>query len=138
VFSTTLELAGLKPPGAVSSSDGSGRLPLASVSLAPILFREAESVREPDRDYILTETHDLMRGGIREVAARNGTHKVLCTDAASPEQCTFYDLAADPLEEYPLEEPASCSGYADGTWSSADAAWHFCRLTDVIASHSFL
>lgn len=138
VFSTTLELAGLEPPSAVSDSEGTGTLPLAGASLAPILFGDAESVRDPERGYILTETHDLMRGGIREVAARNGTHKVLCTDAASADQCTFYDVAVDPLEEYPLDEPSSCAGYSDGTWSPDDPSWHFCRLTEVIATHSFL
>ncbi len=111
---------------------------MQSTSLAPILFSDAKSVRDPEQGFILTETHDLMRGGIREVAARNGTHKVLCTDAASPAQCTFYNLATDPLEEFPLDEPASCAGYADGTSSPEESGWHFCRLTDVISRHSFL
>jgi len=136
VFATTLSLAGLQVPAAVSNSEGNAMLPLASVSQTPILFGRAASVRNPVDDFILTETHDLMRGGIREVGARNGTHKVLCTDAASAATCSFYDLSADPLEEYPLAKPEDCSG-ADRL-KPADSAWHFCRLLYVVDQNSFL
>jgi arylsulfatase A-like enzyme len=136
VYSTALALAGLEVPEMVSDSTGDGHLPLAGVSLAPILFEGARAVRDPNRGFILTETHDLMRDGIREVGARNGSHKVLCTDAVTAGSCEFFDLISDPLEEYPLAKPESCAGFESG--STADPAWHFCRLTDVIAGHSFL
>jgi hypothetical protein len=47
-------------------------------------------------------------------------------------------VANDPLEEYPLAVPASCSGYAGGSLTPAAAAWHYCRLTEVVATKSFL
>jgi arylsulfatase A-like enzyme len=138
MFATVLELAGLDAPTTVSNSTGTGSVPLAGVSLAPILLGHASRVRDPNEGYILTETHDLMRGGIREVGARNGTHKVLCTDEASMSACEFFDVATDPLEEFPLAKPAGCDGYVNGDWSPVDPEWHFCRLTEVVASKSFL
>jgi arylsulfatase A-like enzyme len=138
LYATALELAGLQVPDRVSNSEGNGTVPLAGMSLAPIVFGKASSVRDPDKGYLLTETHDLMRGGIREVGARNLTHKVLCTDGAAAANCEFYDLEQDPLEEYPLAKPDDCAGYTDGSWTPADPEWHFCRLTDVVARKSFL
>jgi arylsulfatase A-like enzyme len=138
LYSTVLELAGLEVPAAVSNSDGTGTVPLEGISLSPILFGDAQTVRDPSTGYILTETHDLMRAGIREVGARNATHKVLCTDGNSVESCEFYNLSEDPIEEYPLAKPASCSPYANGAWTPANPAWHFCRLTEVVAEKSFL
>ncbi|HEY7673540.1 MAG TPA: sulfatase-like hydrolase/transferase [Gammaproteobacteria bacterium] len=138
LYSTILELAGLDVPEQVSSSDGSGTVPLDAVSLAPILFDGATAVRDPNMGYVLTETHDLMRGGIREVAARNKRYKVLCTDGVGLGDCKFYDLARDPLEEYALPIPEKCDEYVAGSWTPADAAWHYCRLTEVVATESFL
>ena len=138
LYSTIIELAGLEVAEKVSNSDGSGLVPVDGVSLAPILFGDAETVRDPAMGYILTETHDLMRNGIREVGARNGTHKVLCTDGTAAGQCRFYDVADDPLEEYPLAVPESCEGFASGSLTPADEAWHYCRLTEVVAEESFL
>jgi len=138
LYSTTLELAGIEVPETVSNSDGTSTVTLDGVSLAPILLGDVSTVRDPNDDYILTETHDLMRGGIREVGARNASHKILCTDGSGASACAFFNLLEDTLEEYPLDRPASCSNYTDGTWSPADAQWHFCRLTDVVARKSFL
>jgi arylsulfatase A-like enzyme len=138
LYSTILDIAGLEVSEQVASRDGGGTVALDAVSLAPILFDGAASVRDANNDFILTETEDLMRGGIREVGARNGAYKVLCTDSAAMGQCSFYNLADDPLEEFPLAVPASCEAYADGSWTPADAAWHYCRLTDVVAKQSFL
>jgi hypothetical protein len=135
LFSTILELAGLTPPRNVSNSTGTGTVPLDSVSLTPMLFNKANSVRDPNTGYILTETKNLMTGGTRMVGARNATYKVVCTD--SPSNCVFYNLIKDPLEEYPLAKPDSCAGYAKGTLKPADPQWHFCRLTDVVAKDSF-
>jgi len=67
------------------------------------------------------------------VAARNGRYKVICTEKVDNEACEFYDLVADPIEEYPLPEPASC-----GTATKPrDAAWHYCRLSGLIRTESF-
>jgi hypothetical protein len=84
----------------------------------------------------LTETENLMTGGTRMVGARNATYKVVCTD--NPDNCEFYNLVSDPLEEYPLAKPDSCTGYTNGKWTAADPQWHYCRLTDVVAKYSFL
>jgi arylsulfatase A-like enzyme len=136
LFSTILELAGLDVPEKVSNSEGSGTVPLDAVSLAPILFNKASTVRDPNEGYVLTETENLMTGGTKMVGARNATYKVVCTEDA--DNCEFYNLADDPLEEYPLAKPGSCAGYTDGTWTSADPQWHYCRLADVVATQSFL
>jgi arylsulfatase A-like enzyme len=136
LFSTILELAKLTPPKQVSNSDGAGTVPLDAMSLTPILFKKAETVRDPNTGYILTETENLMTGGTRMVGARNATYKVVCTD--NPGNCEFYNLASDPLEEYPLARPDSCADYANGKWTPKDPQWHYCRLTDVVARDSFL
>ena len=52
--------------------------------------------------------------------------------------CTFYDLIDDPLEEYPLQKPASCLNFGNGIWTPADRMWHFCRLQNVLSTQSFL
>jgi len=136
LFPTILELAGLTPPEKVSNSDGTGTVPLDAVSLAPILFNKASTVRDPNKGYVLTETENLMTGGTKMVGARNATYKVVCT--SSTDNCEFYNLVDDPLEEYPLAKPNSCNDYTNGTWTTADPKWHYCRLTDVVATHSFL
>jgi hypothetical protein len=119
----------------VNNSDGSGQVPVEGVSLAPILFGESDTVRSPMNGYVLTETHNLMTGGARQVGARNGTHKVICFD--SIDNCEFYNIADDPLEQYPLEVPASCGTYSADARPGGDD-WHYCRLTDVVATKSFM
>jgi len=136
LFSTILELARLTPPKQVPNSEGTGTVQLDAISLAPILFKKAKDVRDPNTGYILTETKNLMTGGTRMVGAQNATYKVVCTDSAS--DCLFYNLVNDPLEEYPLDKPDSCSDYTNGKWTPANPQWHFCRLTDVVAKDSFL
>jgi arylsulfatase A-like enzyme len=136
LFSTILELANFAPPKSVSNSSGDDAVPLDSVSLAPILFNQTQSVRDPNEGYVLTETTNLLTGGDRMVGARNATYKVLCTN--SPNNCLFYNLIDDPLEEYPLAKPVSCNDYATGEWTSANPQWHYCRLTQVVAENSFL
>jgi arylsulfatase A-like enzyme len=136
LFSTILELAGLTPPKNVSNSDGTGTVPVDAVSLAPILFNKAKATRDPNTGYILNENKNLMTGGTRWVGAQNATYKVVCID--SPNNCTFYNLANDLLEEYPLAKPESCADYVNGKWTPADPRWHYCRLTDIVAKDSFL
>jgi arylsulfatase A len=131
VFSTILALAGLTPPVNVPDSAGVS-VPLDSKSLTPILFNSASTVRDRDYGYILTESKDLMTTGQPiVVGARNGTYKVVCTNSTS--NCTFYNLVGDPMEEYPLDIPESCTG-----WTTADPEWHYCRLIEVITNHSIL
>ena len=132
LFSTILELAGLPIPQTVSNRDGTGAVSVDGISLAPILFGEASTVRDPSRGYLLTE----VRGRRPQVGARNATYKVVCRGGAA--DCDLYDLTADPLEEYPLAKPDDCGRYRDGTWTPSEAAWHYCRLTEVVATESFL
>lgn len=136
LFPTILGLAGLAPPKAVSDSEGAGTVPLDGLSLAPILFNKAKAVRDPNTGYILNENKNLMTQGTRWVGAQNATYKVVCIDSA--DNCTFYNLADDPLEEYPLAKPDSCANYKNGKWTPKDPQWHYCRLTDVVARESFL
>jgi len=136
LFSTILGFAGLTAPKTVSDGAGTGTVPLDAVSLAPVLFKKAKTVRDPNMGYILTETENLMTGGTRMVGVRNATYKVVCTGGAN--DCLFYNLVKDPLEEYPLAKPESCAGYAGGKWTPKDPEWHYCRLTDVVAKESFM
>lgn len=136
LFSTILSLARLTAPKTVANSEGVIGAPLDAVSLTPLLFENAKSVRDPIKGYILTETKNLMTGGTRMVGARNATYKVVCTDG--PANCLFYDLSKDPLEEYPLAKPDSCADYGSGKWSPRDPQWHYCRLVDIVAKESFL
>jgi arylsulfatase A-like enzyme len=136
LFSTILELAGLTPPKNVSNSDGTGTVPVDSVSLTPVLFNKAKATRDPNTGYILNENKNLMTNSTRWVGAQNATYKVVCIDSA--DDCQFYNLANDLLEEYPLKKPDSCADYANGKWTPANPQWHYCRLTDVVAKDSFL
>ena len=45
-----------------------------------------------------------MTNSTRQVGARNGRYKVICTEKVEPGRCEFFDLLADPLEEVPLGE----------------------------------
>ncbi len=137
LFSTVMALAGLEPPASVSNADGSAREAVDSVSLVPLLAGDAVSLRDPDRGYVLTETLNLMTGGTRQVGARNARYKLICTNTVTAESCEFYDLATDPLEEYPLEPVVACD--EPGTErTTRDPQWHYCQLADVMNSHSFL
>ena len=138
LFATILNLAGLDVPETVPNRNGDGVVSLDSVSLAPILFDGATQVRDPIEDYLLAETVNPVMNNMRHVGARNGTYKVVCRESASPTNCEFYNLADDPLEEYPLEKPQSCAVYDDGTSRPDEAGWHFCRLLRIVATESFL
>jgi len=138
LFSTILSIAGLKAPEKVPNRDNSGLQSVDSVSLAPILFDKAATVRDPNQGYLLTESLNLMTNSTRQVGARNATYKVVCTEKVNASACEFFNLITDPLEEYPLPKPDSCTNYTNGTWKPADVRWHYCRLTDVVATQSFL
>lgn len=138
LFSTILELAGLDVPGTVPNRTGDGTVALDSVSLTPILFKGAKGLRDPNKGYLLVETINPVKQNLREVGARNATYKLICDNNPETENCTFYNLLDDPIEEYPLAKPDSCANYDNGTWTTDAPEWHFCRLQEVIAKESFL
>jgi arylsulfatase A-like enzyme len=138
MFATILELAGLEVPELVAGSEGSGDVRVDAKSLMPIILDAAAWVRDPNDDFILSESSNLMTGGTNQVGARNARFKLICTGSAAAEDCEFYDLANDPLEEYALPKPAACAAYEGGTLNPAEQDWHFCRLQEVVAEHSFL
>jgi arylsulfatase A-like enzyme len=124
---TILTLAGLTPP-ATNRDSTNTVVDSDSKSLTPILFGPAATVRDPNEGYILTETS---YGG-NKVGARNATYKVVCSSTSN---CTFYNLVDDPLEEYPLSKPASCTNYRT-TYTTASPDWHYCRLIEVVNTYS--
>ena len=136
LFGTILSLAGVRVPDKVSNRDGSGQLAVDGVSLTPILFDRSKTVRDPNQGVLLTESLNLMTNSTRQVGARNGAYKVVCTERVTAASCEFFNLVKDPLEEYPLTKPESCSGYAG--WTTTEPRWHYCRLTDAVANDSFL
>jgi len=128
LFATILTLAGQTPPSTNLSNTGA-TVDSDSKSLTPILFGSAPSVRDPNEGYILTEVN---WNGLK-VGARNGTYKVICSGSTS--SCTFYNLVDDPLEEYPLTKPGSCTDYRPA-WDVTDPEWHYCRLIEVVTNYS--
>jgi len=139
LFATILNFAGIEAPGMVPNSGGTGMVALDSVSLAPLLYRKAKATRDPHKGFLLAETVNLMTAEkTRQAGARNGSYKIVCTGNPQSSNCEFFDLAKDPLEEYPLPKPASCEDYASGKWKPADAQWNYCRLNEVIARESFM
>lgn len=136
LFSTILQLAGLPVPARVPNRNGDAMVDVDGVSLTPVLFEGAARLRDPDRGYLLAETINPIRQNLRHVAARNARYKLVCANGSRAADCEFYDLIDDPLEEYPLPEPASCETYASGRLSAGARDWHFCRLQEVIAKDS--
>ena len=132
LFPTILQFAGLAAPQRVRSD--AQRVAVDGVSLLPILREGQNRVRDPAQDFLLTESLNLMTEGTRQVGARNGRYKLICTGTVAPAACEFYDLAEDPLEEYPVAAPAAGCAGASGP---RDAAWHYCRLAEVIRTESF-
>jgi arylsulfatase A-like enzyme len=128
LFSTILTLAVLTPPPTNKNNMGAD-VALDSVSLTPILFGAASTVRDPNEGYLLTETNYQTY----KVGARNATYKIVCSTNTS--NCAFYHLIDDPLEEYPLNKPSSCTDYR-GTWDTDDTEWHYCRLIEVVNTYS--
>lgn len=138
LFSTTLSLAGLEVPKEVNDSEGKGEVALDSMSITPILFNDKKNVRDPNKGYVLTEAVNLMTNGTPHVGARNAKYKVVCADGIEKENCSFYNMEDDPLEEYPIEKPASCKKYTEGSWSPENPEWHYCRLMEVVKEDSYV
>jgi arylsulfatase A-like enzyme len=141
LFSTILEMAGLEPPKTVPNRTGDGTFGIDSVSLTPILFNGAKSLRDPDKGYLLAETIDpvsTVKRNLRQAGARNAKYKIICSEGTAAADCVFYNLADDPIEEYPLAKPESCDNYKNGKWTPANPEWNFCRLQEVMAKDSFL
>ena len=138
IFSTVLALANLDVPDEVNSSDGKEEISPDSVSLTPILFKDQKSVRDPNKGYVLTESVNLMTGGTEHVGARNADYKVICVGGYEDGECSFFNLADDPLEEYPLKKPGSCKKYSDNTWTPENPEWNYCRLMEVIKEDSYM
>jgi arylsulfatase A-like enzyme len=137
LFSTILEMAHLDIPKTVPNRKGD-MVALDSVSLTPILFKGAKVLRDPNKGYMLAETVNPVMNNQRQAGARNTKYKVICTENPETASCTFYNLVDDPLEEYPLAKPDSCTNYKNGTWTTTNPEWHFCRLQEVIGKESFL
>jgi arylsulfatase A-like enzyme len=137
LFSTFLELAGLDIPKTVPNRKGQ-LVALDSVSLTPLLFNGTKTLRDPNSGYLLAETLNPVMQNQRQAGARNTKYKVICTEKTDTASCTFYNLVDDPIEEYPLAKPDSCANYKNGTWTTANPEWHFCRLQEVLAKESFL
>jgi arylsulfatase A-like enzyme len=127
LFATILTMAELTPPATNFSSTGA-EVDSDSVSLTPILFGSASTVRNPNEGYILTEVN---WNGLK-VGARNATYKVVCSGGTA--NCGFYDLVGDPLEEYLLSKPDSCANFR--AWPMSSPEWHYCRLIEVVNMHS--
>jgi arylsulfatase A-like enzyme len=138
LFATILELAGLDVPKTVPNKAGNGTEVLDSVSLTPILFKNAKNLRDPNKGYLLTETVNPVKNNARQAGARNAKYKIICTENPQTASCSFYNLIDDPIEEYPLAKPESCANYKNGTWKTTAPEWHFCRLQEVIGTESFL
>jgi arylsulfatase A-like enzyme len=134
LFSTCLQLAGLEaaPEGLVYRDYTGTPVELDAASLTPILFDSTSAVRDPDYGYLLTE----VGWNGNKVGSRNATYKVICNTNTANANCTFYNLVTDPLEEYPLTKPTSCTNYTNGTWTPSDPRWHYCRLVEVINTYS--
>ena len=132
LFATILQMAALPVPSQVPNSAGTGSEMIDAVSLMPILDGATAQVRDPQTDFIITESTNLMADSIKVVGVRNARYKVVCVQQAT--NCEFYDLASDPLEEYPLPRPDTCSGPMD----AAQPEWNYCRLAGVAASRSIL
>jgi hypothetical protein len=120
-------MAELTPPATNFSSTGA-EVDSDSVSLTPILFGSASTVRNPNEGYILTEVN---WNGLK-VGARNATYKIVCSGGTA--NCGFYDLVGDPLEEYQLSKPDSCANFR--AWPMSSPEWHYCRLIEVVNMHS--
>jgi arylsulfatase A-like enzyme len=135
LFATCLQLAGLEvAPKNLDYLDSAGNsVQLDAVPLTPILFGSAATLsRDPNEGYLLTEV-GVYFGGPNKVGARNATYKVVCS--TNTNNCTFYNLIDDPLEESPLTKPGSCVNY-NSTWTPANPEWHYCRLIEVVNFYS--
>lgn len=145
LFATVLELAGIDPPPTnFHYSDQSQVIDSDSLSLVPILAGgDNVFVRDMDYDYITSERFSGSQGGGRggggssdQVAVRNGTYKLICTDA-SCSTSYLYDLSNDPLEENALTTNGiDCSNY-DTDYSEGSEEWSYCSLKNIIMNETY-
>jgi arylsulfatase A-like enzyme len=138
LYATILTLAGVEVPAMVKDSAGNP-VALDSMSLAPILLGSSEDTgRDPNEDYLLTETNTTSFGN-RFLGARNATYKLLCPySLSSMSACDFYSLIADPLEHNTaLAKPGSCTNYRNN-YTTSDPEWHCCHLWEVLTTYSIL
>ncbi|MXO58990.1 sulfatase-like hydrolase/transferase [Altererythrobacter salegens] len=134
LFSTILDMAGLPVPQKVADETGARTMALDGRSLFPILTGKASANRDPWSDFVVTESTNLMVDSIKVVGIRNAKYKLTCTKEAAA--CEFYDIAGDPLEQYPLRKPASCTAYT--ALPKSDPAWNYCRMMDEVRGGSIL
>ena len=146
LFPTCLELAGLEvaPEGLVYQDYQGNPTDLDGVSLTPILFGRASTVRDQVTGYILTETSTPGGGPFGQAAikvgARNARYKVIRERTSTGSNTyAFYDLLSDPLEEgdpaSPLGVGDDCENY-DIDYGTGDARWHYCHLKKMIDDNS--
>jgi arylsulfatase A-like enzyme len=145
LFSTMLDFARVPIPQMVPNREGTAKVPIDSKSLAPVLFQGKKEVRDPVHDYIASETSVPILGpnaqpgasSQHHVAVRNATYKLLCIQKGAT-SCQFFDLAKDPLEEYPLAMPASCPATVSVTFAATDAAANYCFLRAAVRKEASL
>ena len=145
LFSTILDIAHAPIPKMVSNREGTGQVALDSRSLAPILFDGKSEVRDPVHDYIVAETAiPTITNGVpgpaaeHHVSVRNVAYKVLCIQKGASDTCQFYNLAKDPLEEYPLKMPGNCPATVSVNFAATDEAANFCFLRQAVRSQANL
>lgn len=137
LFATILDFAGVATPKTVPNRKGDGMTAVDSVSLSPLLFKKAKSTRDANQGFLLSETINLMTPDrTRQAGARNGAYKIVCTNGYANADCEFFNVLKDPLEEYPLDKPASCADFAK--WKTSESRWQYCRLNQVVATESFM
>ena len=146
LYSTILDFAQVAPPKMVPEPAGKGDVALDSKSLSPILFGGAKETRDPVHDYIVSETTapSMSRDkpgvmgppAMHQIAARNATYKALCIRNGDGSGCQFYNLAKDPIEEYPLQMPASCPAKVSIEFAADDEAANYCFLRQAIQSQT--
>ena len=137
LYATLLDIAGLPVPRQVPDAKGKLVKPDA-VSLSPVLFKGARQLRDPYTGYQLAETMNPVKQNMLHAAARNTRYKVVCANDAAMANCELYDLVGDPLEEYPLDKPASCEAYDKGRLARSSRDWSWCFLHKVLATQSIL
>lgn len=146
LFSTILDFAHAPVPKTVPEPAGAGDVPVDSRSLAPIVFGQARTNRDPVHDYVVSETSvptiqpDGKPGPSSQhhVAVRNATYKVLCIQKGADDSCQFYNLVKDPLEEYPLKLPAKCPAKVSVNFAATDETANYCFLRQAVRTQSGL
>ncbi|BBC71979.1 hypothetical protein AEB_P1111 [Altererythrobacter sp. B11] len=128
---TILDLAKVEKPAQVPNSDGQ-MVALDSVSLLPVLKDGEARTRDPQTGVIICETVIPLKNHERQIALRNERYKLLNIKAEGEGAvCKYYDVTADPLEEFPISEKETAGAFAatcDPRTFPAMRVWH--RLSD--------